>query len=76
MQQDEREAVLQTVLSLPTKYRELIVLYYFQDEKLEDIAGILNLNLNTVKTRLSRARAMLKEKLHSFSGGDLLGKRS
>lgn len=74
--QDEKEAILQSVLSLPTKYREIIVLYYFQDEKLEDIAEILNLNLNTVKTRLSRARAMLKEKLISFTGDELIGKRS
>jgi RNA polymerase sigma-70 factor, ECF subfamily len=76
IKKDEKELVLQTVLNLPTKYREIIILYYFQDEKQEVIAEILNLNLNTVKTRLSRARALLKEKLTSFTGADLIEKRS
>ncbi len=76
LKQDQREAVLQTVLSLSTKYREVIILYYFQDEKMEDIAEILHLNLNTVKTRLSRARSILKGKITSFPGDDLLEKRS
>ena len=76
IQRDQREVVLQTVLSLSTKYREVIILYYFQDEKLEDIAEILNMNLNTVKTRLSRARSMLKDKITSFTGDELIEKRS
>ncbi len=76
IQQEQREAVLQTVLGLSTKYREVIILYYFQDEKMEDIAEILNMNLNTVKTRLSRARSMLKGKITSFTGDELIEKRS
>ncbi|MEH7504653.1 sigma-70 family RNA polymerase sigma factor [Neobacillus drentensis] len=76
IQQDQREGVLQTVLGLSTKYREVIILYYFQDEKMEDIAEILNMNLNTVKTRLSRARSMLKGKITSFTGDELIEKRS
>ena len=76
LKKDQKEVVLQTVLSLSTKYREIIILHYFQDEKLETIAEILNLNINTVKTRLSRGRLILKEKLISFTGGDLLGKKS
>ena len=76
LQQDEREAVLQTVLSLTTKYREVIILYYFQEEKIEDIAEILNMNVNTVKTRLSRARSIMKEKITSFTGDELIEKRS
>ena len=76
LQQDEREVVLQTVLGLSTKYREVIILYYFQDEKIEDIAEILNMNVNTVKTRLSRARSILKDKITSFTGDELIEKRS
>jgi RNA polymerase sigma-70 factor (ECF subfamily) len=76
LKQDQRVAVLQKVLGLSTKYREIIILYYFQDEKMEDIAEILNLNLNTVKTRLARARAKLKEQITSFTGDELNEKRS
>lgn len=76
LKQDQRVAVLQKVLGLSTKYREIIILYYFQDEKMEDITEILNLNLNTVKTRLARARAKLKEQITSFTGDELIEKRS
>lgn len=37
---------------LPHEYRSIITLRYFEDLKLEDIAKILEENLNTVKTRL------------------------
>jgi RNA polymerase sigma-70 factor, ECF subfamily len=76
IKKDRNEDVLQSVLSLPAKYREIIILHYFQDEKLDEIAHILNLNINTVKTRLSRARALLKGKLDSDKGVGLVGKRS
>lgn len=71
IKKDDNDHLLQAVLTLPTKYREVVFLYYFQDEKIEDIAGILKINHNTVKTRLSRARAFLKD---IIKGDDLVGK--
>ena len=38
--------------NLPEKYRSIIILRYFEDLKLQEIAEILNQNVNTVKTRL------------------------
>lgn len=43
------------------KYRVILILYYVDGFKLQDIAEMLDLNENTVKTRLSRARTHLGE---------------
>lgn len=55
--------VARAVCALPGKYREVVVLYYYEDMKLKEIAGLLGLPVNSVSTRLRRARALLKEAL-------------
>ena len=52
-------AVRDAVLALPGKYREVVVLYYFEDMKLREIAELLRIPVNSVSTRLHRARALL-----------------
>ena len=42
------------------KYKEIIVMRYFQDLKIDEIAEILDLNLNTVKSRLYKGLKKLK----------------
>lgn len=51
------------VLKLPLNYRTVIQLFYYEDLSIEEIASITNTNVNTVKTRLKRARGKLKSKL-------------
>ncbi len=46
--------------TLPENYRNIIVLRFFEDLKLEEIAEILNENINTIKTRLYKALEMLR----------------
>lgn len=48
---------------LPTMYREVVILRYFEDLKIQDIAHILNVNINTVKSRLYKALTLLKIQL-------------
>ena len=48
------------IKNLPEKYKEVIVLRFFEDMSLSQIAEILDLNENTVKTRLYRALKILK----------------
>ncbi len=48
---------------LPLNYRNIIVLRYFEDLKIEDIAVVLDLNVNTVKTRLYSALKKLRLQL-------------
>lgn len=57
----EDSAVLgHQVLALPIKYREVIVLYYYKEFSMREIAELLKLPENTVKTRLRRGRKQLK----------------
>jgi len=53
---DLREAIDQ----LPPKYKTLIILRFFEDLKIDEIAEITGLNVNTVKTRLYRALKKLR----------------
>jgi RNA polymerase sigma-70 factor (ECF subfamily) len=47
-------------MKLPTKYRIVIHLFYYEDLSVAEIAKVLGLSESNVKTRLSRARNMLK----------------
>ncbi|MGM0847422.1 MAG: sigma-70 family RNA polymerase sigma factor [Bacillota bacterium] len=51
------------VLSLPKKYREVLHLYYYDSLNIEEVAEVTDLGVNTVKTRLRRAKQRLKIKL-------------
>lgn len=64
----QNEELLQAILSLPIKYREVIVLHYFYDVKVSELSTVLKLNINTVKTRLSRGRDLLKRKIEDKEG--------
>ena len=46
---------------LNESYRIILILYYVEGFRIADIASILNVNENTVKTRLARARVQLKQ---------------
>lgn len=63
LRSDQREALMKYVMKLPDAYREVVVLFYYQDLSTVEIAEITEQNENTIKTRLFRARAMLKEML-------------
>lgn len=64
---DENETISQQVIALPVKLREVIILFYYQDFSIEEIADLLQINPNTVKTRLHRGRLKLKESLGAWS---------
>ena len=59
----ETSPVRAAVLGLPGMYREVILLYYDQSMTLKDIAALLHLSVNTVSTRLRRARKQLEKEL-------------
>lgn len=53
----------QTVMELPSSYREVIYLYYYEGYSVKEIAGILREPVSTITTRLSRGRKQLKKLL-------------
>lgn len=54
------------VTQLPAKYREVILLHYYQDMQVNEIAAALGLNVSSVYRRLDRARQKLKTKLERW----------
>lgn len=68
----EQGKLMGHVLNLPIKYREMILLYYYEDLTTVEIATLLNLSENTVKTRLRRAREKLKIHIANEDWGELL----
>ncbi len=62
---DHRE-VLEAVLSLPPKYKDVVYLHYYEGYTAPEISRMLGKNVNTVYTRLNRSKQLPREKL----GGD------
>jgi RNA polymerase sigma-70 factor (ECF subfamily) len=58
-----RSAVIEAVRALPPRQRLVIALHYWLDCPLDEIASILNIPVGTVASRMSRARAVLREQL-------------
>lgn len=55
----------QALHRLPLQLREVVVLRYFEDLKIEDVAHILTIPLSTAKSRLYRALKLLKIELET-----------
>ncbi len=60
---DTREMIKKTVLSLPPKYKDIIICVYYQDMTITEAAQALRIAEGTAKSRLSRARQKLKSVL-------------
>ena len=60
---EEESEVYLAVMNLPTKYRTVIHLFYYEEFTVKEIANILNSNESTVKSQLSRGRDLLRESL-------------
>lgn len=59
----EHKEILEAVLSLPSKYKNVVYLHYYEGYSAAEIAAILKTKENTVYSHLSRGRAILKKKL-------------
>ena len=61
--------VLEAVLALPAKYRDVVYLFYYEQYTASEIAALLRRNENTVYTQLKRAKALLRESLGDDADG-------
>lgn len=66
VQTEEYNNVLETVLGLPQKYKDVVYLHYYEGYSAVEIGKILGKNANTVYTLLARARKMLQERLGEY----------
>jgi RNA polymerase sigma-70 factor (ECF subfamily) len=62
-------SVARAVASLPPPYRMALVLRDLQDLSYEEVAEVLGCRIGTVKSRINRARNLLREKLSATHGG-------
>lgn len=58
---DSYGEVLDLVHTLPEEYRIVILLHYFEEQKVDEIAKILKIGVSAVKMRLKRGREMMKK---------------
>ncbi len=59
----ENKDVLEAVLSLPAKYRDVVYLHYYENYTAPQISQILHKNVNTIYTLLTRSKELLREKM-------------
>lgn len=65
---DSGEVLWQAVMSLGEPDSEIFVRYYKYEERLREIAQAMNINLSTVKTKLSRGKRKLKKIISDTEG--------
>lgn len=59
----EDRLLLLDILRLPERYKRVLLLYYYQDMTLEDVAQALHMKRSTVHHRLKKAEALLRNTL-------------
>lgn len=57
----ENQHLLEMIMKLPSKYKIVIYLYFYEGYSLEEIAQIMNKNASTVRTWMQRGKAALKQ---------------
>lgn len=62
-EEETRRHIYDAVMSLPAKYRAVVLLYYFEDYSVREAAEVLRRKETTVQTQLQRARTMLRQML-------------
>lgn len=64
---EEKIDIIKNILSLPPKYKTAVILYYYNDYSVEEIAKTLKIGKSAVKMRLKRAREILKIELEDYN---------
>ena len=67
MELQRSEAVLRAILTLPQRYREAILMFYFEEKSLTDAARVLGVAEGTLKARLHRGRELLRRRCANLS---------
>lgn len=59
--------IIKQVIALPPKYKSAVILYYYNNYSVEEIAKILKIGKSAVKMRLKRGRELLKLELEDYN---------
>ncbi len=71
MRQDAADKLRQAIETLPEKHQRVILLRFFEDASLTDIAALLGCSVGTVKSRLHYALEKLREAQHGLNLSEL-----
>lgn len=63
MHRHNTSEIIEQIARLSSKYKEVVILYYYQDMSMREISEVLNISINTVKSRLLRGKKTLQSKL-------------
>lgn len=66
-EQERNEAIRRAVASLPPRYRDALIVFYFKEMDVMETAAILGVSEGTTKAWLHRGREMLRNKLERRS---------
>lgn len=61
IEKEKRETVIRAVEKLELKYKEVVLLYYFEEKSYDEISDILHTNTTNIGVLLLRAREKLKK---------------
>ena len=60
-QSESNNELYEMIMKLPQRYKEVILLFYYEDFSYDEMAKILNIPKGTVQSRLARGREKLKK---------------
>ncbi|WLR41770.1 sigma-70 family RNA polymerase sigma factor [Bacillus carboniphilus] len=63
IEQENNNEMIKQLSLLPPKYKDVLILHYYQEMTMEEISTVLKLNINTVKSRIYRGKDRLKDQL-------------
>lgn len=66
---EEQDSLLAAMATLPEETRSIMIMHYYQGLKLTEIAEMLELNVNSLKVRIHRARRTLRLALTDRADG-------
>ena len=67
---DDYAELMEALLKLPRKYREVLYLFYFEGYSVKEISALLSRNESTIRTQLSKGRERLKIDLGGYHEHD------
>ncbi|MEG0643329.1 MAG: sigma-70 family RNA polymerase sigma factor [Clostridia bacterium] len=68
---ESKQRVAKHIKELREPYSSILTYYYINEYSLDEVASILKVPKPTLKTQISRAKKLLKEKINSEEGGNL-----
>lgn len=72
---EEDTELLELVMSLPVKFREVLYLYYYEGYSVREISSLLGRKESTIQSRLAAGREKLKERIKDCGMGVEYGRQ-